>query len=380
MLLGNIPAPGGGGLEGQVYDLSAGLLQLGVDVEIVCADRLHMPAADHALGDRIHSIPFEQSDLEMRHPYLSNLRLSLELSRAAPWHEYDLVHAHNHYGFYTATALRTSPRPPPALVTSFHLTPAGVLGRMMELGLPEEPDSRIDESVAMMEAAVANLSDRCIAVSEAVRDDLRRRYHVPDEKLTTVYNGIDTKLFRPGARNRARRAFGLDPAGTYLLYIGPFDRFKGMLLLESLPLLDPAITLLVVWPTLDPAARERGGERLRYLGYLPRERLRLLYSACELLAFPAIYAGFGLALAEASACGCVPVAFDQSAANEVVSRETAWLVDEISPGAYAAAINEGVRSPETAEKRERGIISTPARFPAERTVAETLAVYERALR
>jgi glycosyltransferase involved in cell wall biosynthesis len=379
MLLGNIPAPGGGGLEGQVYDLSRGLVERGVDVELVCADRLHMPAAQNLLTDRLRTVPFQQTEQERGHPYISNLRLSRDLAGAADWSRYDLVHMHAHYGYYTAMRLRSARGPIPALVTTFHLTPIGVLWRMMELGLPEEPDSRMDESVAMMEATVANLSDQCIAVSNVVRDDLVDRYHVPADRVTTVYNGIEADLFRPVGRRQAREALGLEPDGRYLLYIGPFDRFKGFLLLDSLERMDPEVKLVVIWPTLAPWVRERAGERIIHTGYVPKARMAMYYSACELLAFPAVYAGFGLALLEASACGCVPVVFDQSAMNEVVTPESAWKVQDISPGAYAAAVNEGMRSPQTLKKALRGIQGAGARFSEENMLDETLAVYRRAL-
>lgn len=375
MLLGNVPAPGGGGLESQVYDLSNGLLGRGVDVEVVCSRKLHMPAHSSPLSGRIHTIPFEETSIERKRYYIRNLRLSLELSHAVDWHEYDLVHTHAHYGYYTAMRLRNSPDPAPALVTTFHLTPIGVMWRMVELGLDEEPDSRTDESVAMMEATVANLSDHCIAVSNIVREDLIDRYHVPGGRVTTVYNGIDVGQFRPIPRSEARAKLRLDPEGRYLLYIGPFDRFKGFLLLDSLEYLEPDIKLVVVWPSLDAKVRARAGERLIHVGYVPREKLRDYYSACELMAFPPVYAGFGLALVEATACGCVPVVFDQSAVNEVVTRDTAWMVDEISPQAYAAAVNEAFRSPETLRKAEAGVRSAGRGFTEDRMVDETLAIY-----
>jgi glycosyltransferase involved in cell wall biosynthesis len=55
----------------------------------------------------------------------------------------------------------------------------------------------------------------------------------------------------------------------------------------------------------------------------------IYYSAAELLAYPLVYTGFGLSLLEASACGCVPVAFRLPPTTELVS-DTAWLVDDIT--------------------------------------------------
>jgi glycosyltransferase involved in cell wall biosynthesis len=152
------------------------------------------------------------------------------------------------------------------------------------------------------------------------------------------------------------------------------------MLLDSLTYLDPDVRLLAIWPLTEPCRPERAGDRLVRIGYVPRERMPLYYAAADLLAYPLVYTGFGLALLEASACGCVPVAFNVPPASELVP-QTAWLVNDISPPAFARSINAALRDPETPRKAEAGMRAARAhRFSLDRMVDETLTVYETALR
>lgn len=44
-------------------------------------------------------------------------------------------------------------------------------------------------------------------------------------------------------------------------------------------------------------------ERVRLLGYVEEEDLRVLYNAARLFVYPSFYEGFGLPVLEAMACG-----------------------------------------------------------------------------
>ena len=51
----------------------------------------------------------------------------------------------------------------------------------------------------------AKKSDRIIAVSESTKKDAREFLGYPEEKITTIYNGIDNRFFSPdGGFNRRR--------------------------------------------------------------------------------------------------------------------------------------------------------------------------------
>lgn len=382
MVLHHLPAPGAGGLEGQVHDLCTGLLARGVDVRVVCRPSLYLPAASVPLLHRVTALPPEEDLAGPDTAFLRMWRTSQQLAEGEEWSTFDVVHVQSHYGYHTALQVVATPWPRPALVTTFHLTALGGMLRLQELGLPQEPDLAMTQPAAAMEAALARVSDQCIAVSGQVRDDLTDGYGAAQERISVVYNGIDTNLFRPSSRPDAHRKLGLNPAYRYVLYVGPFFGFRGRTLLASLPLLDPDVRVLAIWPSSESEEAETpgpGGDRLIRVGYVPREEMPTYYAAAELLAYPLVYTGFGLTLLEASASGCVPVAFNLPPASELLP-DTAWLVDDITPQAFAHTINAALRDPDTADKARHGIRRAQShKFSHQQMVDQTLAAYDNAL-
>jgi len=382
VVLHHLPAPGAGGLEGQVHDLCAWLLARDVDVRVVCRPSLYLPAATVPLLQRVTALPAGRPTAKDDTPFLQLWRTSRELAEAEEWSTFDVVHVQSHYGYHTALQVVANPWPRPALVTTFHLTALGGMLRLQELGLPQEPDLAMTQPAAAMEATLARVSDQCIAVSGQVRDDLTDGYGAAQERISVVYNGVDTDLFRPSSRADARRKLGLDPAYRYVLYVGPFFGIRGRTLLASLPLLDPDVRVLAIWPLNESEEAETPGpvrDRLIRVGYVPHEEMPTYYAAAELLAYPLVYTGFGLTLLEASACGCVPVAFNLAPASELLP-DTAWLVDEITPQAFAQTINAALRDPDTADKARNGIRRAQSHeFSHQQMVDQTLAAYDTAL-
>jgi glycosyltransferase involved in cell wall biosynthesis len=379
VVLHHLPAPGAGGLEGQVHDLCCGLLERGIDVRVVCRPSLYLPAPDVPLQGRVTAPAVVEPPAEYASPFLQMWDTSRELAEAEELTAYDVVHVQSHYGLHAALRVVSESRPRPALVTTFHLTAIGGMLRLQQLGLPQEPDLLMTQPAAVMEATLARLSDHSIVVSQQVRDDVTAGYGAAADRVSVVYNGIDTEVFTPWPRQEAQARVGLDPALRYVLYVGPLFGFRGRTLLDCLPFLDPDVRVLKIWPPTGPDQPPPTGIGLIHVGYVPHDEMPLYYSAAELLAYPLVYTGFGLSLLEASACGCVPVAFRLPPTTELVS-DTAWLVDDITPQAFAATINSALRDPETLQKARDGIhLARSAQFGRNRMVDQTLAVYEAAV-
>jgi D-inositol-3-phosphate glycosyltransferase len=380
VVLHHLPAPGAGGLEGQVHDLCCGLLERGIDVRVVCRPNLYLPAPDVPLQGRVTALAAATPPAEHTTPFLQMWNTSRELAEAEELTAYDVVHVQSHYGYHAALRVVRESRPRPALVTTFHLTALGGMLRLQELGLPQEPDLLMTQPAAVMEATLARVSDHSIVVSHQVREDLTKGYGAAPDCVSVVHNGIDTDVFTPRPREEARASLGLDPGLRYVLYVGPLFGLRGRTLLGCLPFLDSDVRILMIWPSDELELPPAAGGRLVPVGYVPREDMPLYYSAAELLAYPLVYTGFGLSLLEASACGCVPVAFRLPPATELVP-ETAWLVDEISPQAFAETINAALRDPATGQKARDGIaLARSPQFGRDRMIDQTVAAYDAALR
>ncbi len=373
MVCGFRPTPSGGGTEKHVYELTRGLLARGVAVDIVCEDRQFLLDGANPLADQI--IGVAPASLRERGTIENFREKSRRFSKLIDPSRYDIVHCHGQYGFnamlhLSQQALR------PSLVSTFHLTALGPVERYRQLGLPEPQEAAVDRAAALMEETIGRLSDRCIAVSHGVAQEVRDFYGVPKERVHVIYNWYDPAIYRPLDRRATRRELGLDADARYLLYVGHFHMSRGTLFAEVLRLLPKDVRVLVVHDESDAAITSEFGDQVRFTGHLPPHQMALYYSAVDLLCFPALYGGFGLVLIEAMACGCPPVVFDHAAMNEVVTEDSGYLVREPTPSAYAAvlqrALRDGPKKAIAARQRARA-------FNMEANIDAVLALYDDAL-
>jgi glycosyltransferase involved in cell wall biosynthesis len=160
---------------------------------------------------------------------------------------------------------------------------------------------------------------------------VRARYHISP---TVIYNGVDLARFTPdpGPTDSAVLAtLGVADdlrAGQHnLLYAGRLVRWKGVeYLIEALPQLQtPDVRVWIAGqgpyqPDLEALAARLGvADRIRWLGTVPQEQLPALYRAAAVLVGTSfVNETFGIALAEAQACGRPVVASRFGGFPEVV--------------------------------------------------------------
>jgi len=63
-----------------------------------------------------------------------------------------------------------------------------------------------------------------ITETEELRAAISGRWNIPSARLEVIGLGVNTELFRPRDQDAARRALGIDPRATVLLYVGVLDR------------------------------------------------------------------------------------------------------------------------------------------------------------
>ena len=184
---------------------------------------------------------------------------------------------------------------------------------------------------------------RVVAVSEHGREDiLRSAPGLDPAHVVVVPNGVSPAFAPdPTAADRVRAAHGLEPG--YILFIGALQPRKNLLrLLDAYAALGDAPPLVLAGDAkhdeaaLDERIASLGlGGRVRRIGYVRGEpALRDLYAAAGVFAFPSLYEGFGLPVAEAMACGTPVLTSDATALPEVAGG-AAVLVDPRSSGAIA---------------------------------------------
>ena len=211
----------------------------------------------------------------------------------------------------------------------------------------EEQLGRGYECSSWMEKIGIENSDRVIAVSQEMREDVLRFYNVAPEKVVVVHNGIDLAGYRRTADSSALASYGIRQ--PYVLFVGRISRQKGIMhLLDAAASIRAGVGIVLCAGSPDTedvkeelAARVSSMDNVVWIDrMLPRDHVIQLYSHASVFVCPSVYEPFGIINLEAMACEIPVVASRVGGIPEVVvDGETGLLVPPRDPAALAEAIN-----------------------------------------
>lgn len=181
---------------------------------------------------------------------------------------------------------------------------------------------------------------KVVCVSRFTQRQVAQTYGRTD--TTLIFDGIDTEVFVPPP-GFTRRADGLplSTARIRLLFVGNCTRRKGFHLLPQIMDLLPLDYVLYYTSGFQGPATPPPHPRMIPLGNPRRQALVAAYQSCDMLVFPSFLEGFGIAPAEALACGRPVVTTNASALPEVVDQGlNGFLVARNDVRGYATAIQQ----------------------------------------
>jgi glycosyltransferase involved in cell wall biosynthesis len=191
---------------------------------------------------------------------------------------------------------------------------------------------------------------RIIVPSETTRTDLLRCFPAAEDKVRVIPLGVRPEfriLRNTDAFRRIRLEYRLPE--RFILFVGGLEPKKNLTrLIEAYRLLrqNPAIPhqlVIVGAPSWDQAnvmraIREQGVEHdVIFTGFIPFDKLTLLYNMADLFVFPSLYEGFGLPPLEAMACGTPVVISDRGSLPEVAG-QAAITTDPLATDQLASAM------------------------------------------
>jgi len=208
-----------------------------------------------------------------------------------------------------------------------------------------------------IEKDVLERADVIIATSPQEQEDMESLVS-PRGNIVVIPCGTDTKNFHAIPKETARQKLGLAPGEPLVLYVGRFDRRKGIeTLVRACGLLRerqgmPQPRLVIVGGSdpdrADGAERRRIeaiveelglGDRTTFAGQVSHDQLPLYYAAADVCGIPSHYEPFGLVAIEAMACGTPVVASAVGGLKFSVRHEvTGLLVPPKDTVAFADAI------------------------------------------
>jgi glycosyltransferase involved in cell wall biosynthesis len=216
-----------------------------------------------------------------------------------------------------------------------------------------------------------------LAVTDAVRDDLVERMHVPPELIEVVPYPIDVQ---PADGAAVRRRLGIAPQSRLLLFVGHAFARKGLgHLVAALAELPPDVVLVAVGnpspaerdAVLRAAARARVADRLHLVG---SDEPAAYYAAADLFVLPTTHDAWGATVTEAMAEGLPIVVTRAAGSAALVERAGAGVVvDRAHPrelrDAIAPLLADAPRRAGMAAAGQAAVAPLGARAFAERTLA-----------
>ena len=207
-----------------------------------------------------------------------------------------------------------------------------------------------------------NTADGVIALSEGVRQDLRRRLGLSSDQVTTIYNPIDIREIEAQAASAAPSIEGwTDAVGRLkIVTMGRLVPQKGFdLLIRAVSSLSIPWTLLIIGTgsqreRLAAVAREAGVEdRVHWAGFV--ERPFPYIRSADLFVLSSRWEGFGHVIAEAMVCG-TPVLATRcpSGPDEIISDGVDGILCDVGS---ESALTRGIESLGTDQDMRRRLAS-----------------------
>ena len=229
---------------------------------------------------------------------------------------------------------------------------------------------------------------RVLTPSEFSKRAIVSAYGVADEKVVVVPNAVSS-AFRPMQRDAAAHWVELNyqiPA-PFVLTVGdlqPRKNHVGLIhafeeVMRAHPHLPHNLVMVGKETWYAPVVRRAAEaspvrDRIYFTGWVSDADLRNFYGACDVMAFPSFYEGFGLPILEAMACGRAVACANTSAMPEVANA-AAILFDPHSKREIARALEDLLLDAELRMRMERLGAQRATTFSWTRTAQRTLDVY-----
>ncbi|CAA0107449.1 D-inositol 3-phosphate glycosyltransferase [Halioglobus japonicus] len=232
-----------------------------------------------------------------------------------------------------------------------------------------------------------NRADCVLTVSNIVRDELIEHFNLAEDKVRTIYEGVES-CYMP--RTEEQTAAVLSSLGLrhkhYVLLSATLEPRKGIdVLLDAWSLLPASVRRefpLVLtgssgWRNESLMKKLAGlvaEGTVHHLGYVPLDELSILFSGAAVFCYPSVYEGFGLPVLDAMSSG-TPVICRAGTSMEEFAQGACMLCETGEPEELASKLDTLLHSSSArSEWAEKGLRQASL-FSWERCAAETAEVY-----
>jgi len=372
-----------GGLARHVRKLSEALVAMGVEVHVLTRGGEESPASEVVGGVSVHRVlePSRPRDLGEFVTWVERMNADMLAAgvELGDRFEFDLVHGHD--WLVAAACDHLARRFGAPLVTTIHATEHG----RHQGWVDKHPQSYIHG----VERWITNRSDRVIACSAYMREQISDIFSVPEDRVAVIPNGIDPDDLQPADEGELRRLRGefAKPEEKLVLLIGRLVYEKGFqIALEAMPELIervPGTRFLVAGSGTHEQELKKQASDLglmdhgTFLGWIGDDVLHQLYRISDVCVVPSIYEPFGLVALEAMASGCPCIVADTGGLREVVPHgEVGLRFRTRDPEALGGMVERVLTEPDLTERLVAEASEHVLRFDWNDVARRTAEIYD----
>lgn len=242
-----------------------------------------------------------------------------------------------------------------------------------------------------MHAIACWLERRCfmraqtiIANSQMVKQEIIDTYHIADDKITVIYNGIEPQVRdRFADRQAICQEFNLDMSVPIVLFVGSgWQRKGGDIFLQLLAQVNAPFQALMVGKDKHLARYKKLTRQLELTDQVTfvgqRQDIMQFYAAADILLFPPRYEPFSNVVLEALSQHCVVLTSDTNGAAEILPTEQ--IIPLAQPENILPQLQQLLSDEALRKHCQQDNYAIVARYTMARCADQTLAVIESTMR
>ena len=339
-----------GGIARHCEGLAKALAHQGHEVHVFTLDFPGAPDYEELEGVRVY-----RTRSEVGHPnfitwvLLFNHFIEKRMATASQQVKFDVLHVHDWLTAPAAIAFKHFAKKP--LVFTAHSTEHGRSGL-------HTPDSFTIDGLEWWSTYEA---DKIVVASGSMKGEVCSHFHVSDNKVEIIPNGIDSSRYEePVDKGTIRARYGVQLHQKLILCIGRLVPQKGIeYLINAVPLVASRRTearFIIAgdgWyrDHLELVANNTGQRwRIAFTGFISDRDAIALTKSADVLVVPSVYEPFGIVALEGMAAGVPVVASQVGGLTDVIEHDhTGVLTYPRNPESIAWGIDHILSNPDHAD-------------------------------
>jgi UDP-glucose:(heptosyl)LPS alpha-1,3-glucosyltransferase len=225
-----------------------------------------------------------------------------------------------------------------------------------------------------------------ITNSQLVKNQIIEYFHIPEEKIKVIYNGVDSNVFNPGVkeyRNEMRRKHQFGDKDLVILFVSNNWERKGLsTIIEAISKAgNEKIRLLVVGRGnsrhyISLATEKKiGAEQIIFIGRTGD--VEKYYGVSDIFVLPSRYEPFANVCLEAMACGLPVITTRTNGAAEVITHgRDGFILDDWRDSSGLASIIKDLTAESLRREIGENAAKTAKSYTWQRHLEETRRVFD----